>query len=96
MLYREAKLSPFSFLSSCRGTSWLPVVGCEHLGLPLLACDLTLALSDHHQKYLANVTGLLKGWMPGFALLEDIDLIRDSKIDRQPNPTPASKSTFPR
>lgn len=79
----------------CRGTSWLPVVGCEHVGPPLLACDLTLALSDHHQRYLANVTGLLEGWTPSSALLEDIDLIRDSKIGRQPNPTPAQSPLSP-
>lgn len=61
----------------------MPVVGCQRVARPLLACDLTMALSDHHQVYLANVTGLLEGWTPGSALLEDIDLIRDSKIGTQ-------------
>lgn len=65
-------------LLSCRGTSWLPVVGCEHVQKPLLACDLTSALSDPHQTYLANITALLDGWMPGFTILEGIEPIRDS------------------
>lgn len=78
--------SAFPF-SPCRGTSWLPVVGCQHVQPPVLACDLTLDLSDPHQKYLANVTGLLEGWAPGSAVLENIDLMRDSNIGRQSHPT---------
>ncbi|XP_075886761.1 interferon alpha/beta receptor 2-like isoform X2 [Nelusetta ayraudi] len=63
------------------GTSWLPVVGCERVQRPLLACDLTLALPDPHQTYLANVTALLEGWTPGSALLEGIEPIRETKLD---------------
>lgn len=45
---------------------------------------------DPHQKYFANVTGLLEGWTPSSTLLENIYLVKDGKSHPTSLLSPAS------
>lgn len=76
-LFWPSEASVF-LLCSCRGTSFLPVDGCQHVQHPLV-CNLTETFSNRDVTYTAKVTARLEGWNSSSPTLNDFKPIRDSK-----------------
>ncbi|XP_068581272.1 interferon alpha/beta receptor 2-like [Cebidichthys violaceus] len=62
------------------GTSWLPVVGCEHVQHPLV-CNLTVAFSDPKQVYFTNIKALLAAQHSQPLILQGFKPIKDTHLD---------------
>ncbi len=72
------KSTSFPALWSWRGTSWVPVAGCEHVHHPLI-CNLTEAFSNPKEIYLTQVTALLQAQASQPFILPRFQPIKDSK-----------------
>ncbi|XP_076602982.1 interferon alpha/beta receptor 2-like [Chaetodon auriga] len=63
-----------------RGTSWLPVAGCERVQHPL-DCDLTQAFSDPWQVYFTQITARLEAQASQPVVCQEFQPIRDTLLD---------------
>ena len=71
-------LDLLALLTSCRGTTWLPVDGCQRVQHPLV-CNLTGTFSDRSETYSTTVTARLGGRTSNSSTYNDFQPIRDSK-----------------
>nr|XP_040057189.1 uncharacterized protein LOC120833783 isoform X2 [Gasterosteus aculeatus aculeatus] len=62
------------------GTSWVPVVGCQHVQHPLV-CNLTEAFSERYKVYRSRVTALLDAQESQPVIQREFKPIRDTLLD---------------
>ncbi|KAM8856518.1 interferon alpha/beta receptor 2-like isoform 1-T9 [Spinachia spinachia] len=62
------------------GTSWVPVVGCEHVQHPLV-CNLTEAFSDPGQVYRSRIRALLDAQESQPVIQREFKPIKDTFLD---------------